>query len=342
MPNTGPDIIASVSALMTSELYHIAVGVIYNEEKDQVLIAKRHSDVHQGGLWEFPGGKLENNEEVRNALSRELLEEIGLVIDKARPLIRINHDYPDQSVLLDVWRVDEWHGHLHGREGQPIEWVNINELSMRNFPAADRAIIMATCLPVLYQISPDPFTNIDSFIKKTETCLRAGTRLFQLRCTDIRNDNYVSLVNRLRILFEKYNATLLINASPADAVALDVGGVHLNSAQLLQLNERPLSNDYWVAASCHNQTELQHAGHIGIDFVVLSPVCKTSSHPDMKPLGWDNFRQLAEISSVPVYALGGMQASHLDIAKTAGGQGIAMLSGIWSSPDPVSLIRACL
>ncbi len=137
MPNTGPDIIATVSALMTSELYHIAVGVIYNEEKDQVLIAKRHSDVHQGGLWEFPGGKLENNEEVRNALSRELLEEIGLVIDKARPLIRINHDYPDQSVLLDVWRVDEWHGHLHGREGQPIEWVNINELSMRNFPAAD-------------------------------------------------------------------------------------------------------------------------------------------------------------------------------------------------------------
>jgi 8-oxo-dGTP diphosphatase len=327
---------------MSSELYHIAVGVIYNEDRNKVLIAKRHSDVHQGGLWEFPGGKLENNEQISSALSRELLEEIGLVVDKARPLIRIKHDYPDQSVLLDVWRIDEWHGHLHGREGQPIEWVFIDELPKRNFPSADRAIINATCLPVFYQISPDPFTNIDSFIKKTETCLRAGTRLFQLRCMDIRNDSYLSLVNRLRILFDKYNAIFLINASPADAVALDVGGVHLNSARLLQINERPLSNDYWVAASCHNQTELEHAGSIGVDFVVLSPVCETSSHQDMKTIGWDNFRQLVEMSSIPVYALGGMQASHLDIAQKAGGQGIAMVSGIWSSADPGGVIRACI
>ena len=327
---------------MSGEIYHIAVGVIFNEEKNKVLIAKRHSDVHQGGLWEFPGGKLEDEEDGLTALKRELMEEIGLTVDEARPLIKIKHDYAEQSVLLDVWRVDKWHGNLHGMEGQPVEWVRINELSKRNFPAADRSIITAASLPGLYQISPDPFINTGLFFDKTETCLRAGIRLFQLRCRDTRRDGYTNLVQRLRVLFESYNATLLINASPADAVALDVNGVHLNSARLLQLDERPLSDDYWVAASCHNRMELEHAGRIGVDFIVLSPVNKTPSHPNRKPIGWEHFQQWVEMASIPVYALGGMQARDIDIAQAAGGHGIAMLGGIWSASDPFALIRECL
>ncbi|OGT34259.1 MAG: hypothetical protein A2W28_07050 [Gammaproteobacteria bacterium RBG_16_51_14] len=327
---------------MSGEIEHVAVGVIYNKKKDKVLITKRHEDAHQGGLWEFPGGKFENGEDINAALSRELSEEIGLVVEKARPLIRIRHDYPGQSVLLDVWRIDEWHGQIHSREGQLVEWVNIGDLSGRSFPAADQAIITAARLPVLYQISPDPFADIELFINKTETCLRAGIRLFQLRCRDPARDGYKELVQRLRILFESYDATLLINAPPADAVAMDVSGVHLNSARLLQLDQRPLGKDYWVAASCHNRDELEHARQIDVDFVVLAPVNKTSSHPDRQAIGWEHFRQLAEIASMPVYALGGMRVHDLDIARTAGGQGIAMLGEIWLSTNPARVISACL
>jgi 8-oxo-dGTP diphosphatase len=71
------------------------------------------------GLWEFPGGKVEAEESVETALGRELHEELGIVVDVARPLIKVQHDYPDKQVLLDVWEVSAFTGEPHGAEGQP-------------------------------------------------------------------------------------------------------------------------------------------------------------------------------------------------------------------------------
>ena len=128
---------------MPDERLHIAVGVIFNQEKDKVLIAKRLDNVHQGGLWEFPGGKCQDGEDVVMALKRELFEELNLVIDSYHSLLSINHDYPDQQVKLDVWSIFDWHGDVHGKEGQKIEWVAISQLSQRNFPQANAEIIDA-------------------------------------------------------------------------------------------------------------------------------------------------------------------------------------------------------
>jgi 8-oxo-dGTP diphosphatase len=80
-----------------------------------------------------------------------------------------------------------------------------------------------------------------------------------------------------------------------------------------------------LAASCHNQQELQHAQAIGVDFVVLAPVLKTQSHPDTPPLGWARFAELVENCVVPVYALGGMTMHDVVKARQAGGQGIAAI-----------------
>ena len=67
----------------------------------------------------------------------------------------------------------------------------------------------------------------------------------------------------------------------------------------------------------------------------------TMSHPDAKPIGWEQFSRLAGLSNMPVYALGGMQPKHMYTAWRNGAQGLAMLSGVWGADDPAGIIREC-
>lgn len=117
----------------------VAVGVIIRQR--QCLIAKRAASAHQGGLWEFPGGKREPGETTEQALARELNEELGIHVTECAPLISVSHDYRDKYVELDVWTVSGFEGKPGGREGQPLRWVNIDELRSYSFPAANLPII---------------------------------------------------------------------------------------------------------------------------------------------------------------------------------------------------------
>ena len=126
----------------SSRLAHVAVGVMVDKQQN-ILIALRRQNSHQGGLWEFPGGKVEQDETVEQALSRELYEELGLVFISGHPLLAVRHDYTDKAVLLDVWWVDSFTGQAEGKEGQPIKWVSPSALSDYAFPAANKPIITA-------------------------------------------------------------------------------------------------------------------------------------------------------------------------------------------------------
>ena len=121
---------------------HVAVGVI-SDGADRILIARRAEHLHQGGLWEFPGGKVEADETVEQALRRELIEELAIEILAQQPLLTIAHDYPDKSVLLDVWWISAFRGEPKSCEGQPLHWVNIASLHEFEFPAANQPIIAA-------------------------------------------------------------------------------------------------------------------------------------------------------------------------------------------------------
>jgi len=121
---------------------HVAIAVIINAEKE-VLLALRQTHQHQGGLWEFPGGKVEEGESVFDALRREIKEELAVTILTAKPLIKIAHDYNDKSVLLDVWTVEEFTGQAQGCEGQRFRWCRIIDLVDDDFPAANSSIIKA-------------------------------------------------------------------------------------------------------------------------------------------------------------------------------------------------------
>lgn len=121
-------------------MVHVAVGLVFHSN-GKVLVAKRADDAHQGGLWEFPGGKVETHESVDIALARELREELDIHISAASPVMQIPHDYGDKKVLLDVWAVNAFSGTPIGREGQAIKWLSINELSSHQFPKANKTIV---------------------------------------------------------------------------------------------------------------------------------------------------------------------------------------------------------
>ncbi|MGX9461530.1 8-oxo-dGTP diphosphatase MutT [Shewanella sp. A14] len=119
---------------------HVAVGVIINQHK-QILIAKRHDHLHQGGKWEFPGGKVEKNETVTQALTRELKEEVNIDVSSTTAFMDIRHDYPDKQVRLDIHLVTDFDGQATGVEGQQIEWVEQQTISEYEFPEANKAIV---------------------------------------------------------------------------------------------------------------------------------------------------------------------------------------------------------
>ncbi len=124
---------------MKTKMVHVAVGVIKQENK--FFLTKRLANSHQGGKWEFPGGKVEVNETVHQALYRELKEEVAIETLACSPFMQISHDYGDKKVLLDVFVVEQFTGEAKALEGQQSAWYTLAEFQELNFPAANQAII---------------------------------------------------------------------------------------------------------------------------------------------------------------------------------------------------------
>jgi 8-oxo-dGTP diphosphatase len=308
---------------------HIAVGVVSNRTGDSVLIARRRPGSHQGGLWEFPGGKRRPGEGRMQALCRELDEELGIRVDAARPLLCFDYDYPGRPVTLDVWAIDAWGGTPRGREGQPIRWAAPKELDPAQFPAANRRIIRAVSLSNLYFITPDAEDYGEAFLDRFEGVLSTGVRLVRFRSRNLAGQARQRVVARTAELCARHDCLLLGNDRTDARASPGVGGLHLTSHELMRLEARP-AGAAWVAASCHNREELRQAGRLALDFCVLSPVQPTASHPEDGALGWERFAELAGEANLPVYALGGLAPGDLEKARRHGAHGIAMISALWN------------
>lgn len=322
---------------------HVAVAVIRRRCADltQILIAKRSRDAHQGGLWEFPGGKVEANETVQDALCRELEEELDIVVapEALEPLIQIRHDYADKHVLLDVWFVDRFKGEPYGKEGQPLEWVATDKLHTFEFPEANLAIIRAVNLPRKYLITPE-FESCDALVAYIEHALSFGFSIIQVRQPQLDDTSYLAWAEELLGVFHRRQQCQLIwNRALSVLQSLPSGcSWHLSAHSLKALaDDSTTVLPSFVGASCHNAEELALAESLGLSYALLSPIKNTASHPGRSGIGFEVFQSLVAACRLPVYALGGLGLSNTAEAMERGAQGIAAISAwqtmITSSED---------
>lgn len=308
---------------------HVAVGVIEND-LGQILIAKRPESVHQGGLWEFPGGKVDEGENCQQALWRELNEELAIQVQNSEPLIQIRHDYSDKSVLLDVHKVTRFSGEPKGNEGQPVRWVNPEFLSEYAFPAANQPIIQAIRLSRFCAITGS-FESLKDFTEKFSKLISYENKMVQLRIDNFSLEQHAAYFTAAKEICSG-GIQLQVNTSVDEFLRInptDKIGLHLNSHRLMQAKSRPVNEKVLLGASCHSLAELKQAEKIQADYVYLSPVKATKSHPDVEVLGWKKFQEMTQKTNIPVYALGGLGELDLPSAIQSGAQGIASISAWW-------------
>lgn len=291
------------------------------------LLAQRPADKIWAGYWEFPGGKVEAGESAHDALVRELREELGIDVVTAYPWLTRVFTYPHATVRLSFFRVTEWCGEMHPHEGQQFSWQHATEVAVHPVLPANAPILRALQLPALYAISNAAELGVEEFLLRLEAALRGGLRLVQLREKDMSRDALSELAQRVIAMAHEQGAKVLLNGDVALAQQLGADGVQLTSRQLAGLTERPSLD--WCAASCHSTEELRRAQALGCDFVLLSPVLPTQSHPGAAHLGWQNFAAIAADSSIPVYALGGLSHEDMTSAWQHGAHGIALLRQAW-------------
>jgi 8-oxo-dGTP diphosphatase len=309
---------------------HVVAAALADAD-GRVLIQRRAEDAHQGGLWEFPGGKLEPGEAREAGLRRELEEELGIHAGAMLPLIAVRHDYGDVNVRLDVWQVQDWRGEPVSREGQPLAWVAAEDLGRYTFPQADRPVLRALRLPSRCLVTPPPGLDAGRWLAALERAVAGGVQLVQLRAPGLHRARLENLaaaaVARCRLVAPQVR--VLVNAEPSLALACGADGVHLDSRRLWGLPRRPLPASQLVGVSCHDAADLRRAVELDADFALLGPVAATTTHPGAVPLGWGTFAALCEGAGLPVYALGGMRPADAATARVHGGRGIAAIRGLW-------------
>jgi 8-oxo-dGTP diphosphatase len=314
----------------------VVVAAIIRDRDNRLCLSRRPEHKHQGGLWEFPGGKVEEGEPLERALARELDEELGMQGVRFQPFMTVRHRYPDLRVTLHFREVTAYTGEPHGREGQPVEWVPLQELSSRQFPAANQPVVTALKLPRQLVIPPeglgyqdvlagidrlDPdsqglylrqWSQSDALPELAARCRERGVRFW------IRDDAHLATREHA------FGLHLTCGSGPSPRKGGEAG------RQDPRDPEEALQNFQGIlSASCHNEAEIAQAVEWGAQMATLSPVHATPTHPDAPPLGWDRFRALVEGKPLVFYALGGVTPQDLDTALHNGAFGLAGIRAFW-------------
>jgi 8-oxo-dGTP diphosphatase len=144
MPNTGVEHSLVDPDELDDDYIHVVAAIIWKQDSpQQFLIARRQKGKHLEHYWELPGGKVEADESPRQALQRELVEEINIRTISATQFMQVYHRYPDRNILLDTWIVDDYHGDIMPQEQQALAWIDCDQISAYRFPDADLPILDA-------------------------------------------------------------------------------------------------------------------------------------------------------------------------------------------------------
>lgn len=324
----------------TTRIIDVAVGVILRPD-GQVLLGDRPADKPWPGWWELPGGKIEPGESVIQALTRELHEELGIEVKQARPWVTYIHHYPTTTVRLAFCQVTEWQGEPQGLEGQHLAWAD-------PITAPEQFKLLPATLPPLQWLQlPDRYLissagspkTFPAFMDKLRLSLAQGVRLVQWReplwpgGADVPSLH--AAMQEALASCHAAGASMLVNSVHPKSWWQEVDGVHLRSADARAFQQSGVSpfpdpSGKRIGVSVHDIDEIKTAREIGADFAVLSPVLPTLSHPGQPGMGWEAFARCLTDAGLPVYAMGGLNHSHMDLAKSLGAHGIAGIRGLLS------------
>lgn len=308
------------------KLTQVAAAVLLRPD-GSFLLGQRAPDTFYPGYWEFPGGKVEPGETPRQALDRELEEELGIRVLSAQPWIVREHRYEHAHVRLYFFRVGTWAGELRDHVHSALSWQVPGQPSVAPMLPANGPVLKALNLPDFYAITQAARVGVGRQLQQLEQALAAGLRLVQIREPDLELRQRTEFARAAVALCHRHGARVLVNGDPELARASGADGIHLPARQLMAEAVRP---DFpWVAASCHDRIELEQADRLGLDFAVLGPVRETATHPGQVGLGWESCSVLLSGLGLPVYALGGLGREDLTAAWVAGAQGVAAIRSAW-------------
>lgn len=312
---------------MSDSVVRVAAAVILRGD-GQVLLAQRPAGKAYAGYWEFPGGKLERGESPRDALTRELREELGLTVRRAAPWLVQRYVYPHAHVELNFFRVLAWDGEPYGHDGQAFAWQTPGRFDVAPLLPANMAVLRALELPAVYGITMAGDLGEEAFLGRARAALEGGLKLVQLREKDWPLARQHALADALLALVAVHGAQVLLNGDADRARAWGCAGVHWTAAALAAAAARPPG--MLCAASCHTREDIAKAGALELDFAVLGPVLPTPTHPGAPALGWGGFAAIAGTAPLPVFALGGLARGDLDTAIMHGAHGVALRRAAWA------------
>ena len=295
----------------------------------EFLLAQRPEGKVYAGYWEFPGGKVEPGETVREALVRELQEELGITVTACSPWLTRVFTYPHATVRLNFWRVTAWDGEIGittPLEHAAVDWQKCGKsASVAPILPANDPILKALALPTTMAITMAESEGVERQLERLEEALNAGLRLIQVRDKGWPQAQRLWFAETVVRLAHSHGALVVINDDEEIARRTGAGGVHLSAARLATCTRRP---DFaWVGTSCHNAEEIARGGELDLDYALLGPVLPTPTHPESAGLGWTAFAGMLAGSTLPVFALGGMQPAMLAAAQGHGAHGIALMRG---------------
>ena len=304
-------------------------AAVIEQADGRYMLGQRAAGTFYPGYWEFPGGKVEAGETPRQAIIRELHEELGIVVRRADPWLRRTHVYEHAHVNLHFFRVREWSGELIPHVHAALAWQYPGEHRVAPMLPANGPVLTALALPPLYAITHATEIGVTTQLAALRHALDNGLRLVQLHEAAMHPAERRAFYRAAIALCHEVGAQVLINSDVALAIELGADGVHLSSTALRDLSTRPALP--LLAASCHRADDLNFATQLGCDFAVLGPVHAARTHPDAAPLGWDEFAARVAVPPLPTFALGGVGLADLDRARLAGAHGVAGIRGFWNS-----------
>ncbi len=296
---------------MSKPSIHVAIALLFHQGK--VLVGWRNENQHQGNKYEFPGGKVENGETPEQACRREIFEEVGIGIQTWHAFDLIHHDYDDIEVHLHLFHAQVPRQYLKDIK-LPWTWYSREKLLELNFPKANQAILERLSWKHQIKINAE-LSMLDQL---------NDDQLLYWRIEDSTQIAHLDNLNESQL------AKLIVNQDIWQHMDIHqqkyVAAIHYRQDQLLTLQKGQLPVAIRCIAACHDAVSIQRANQLGFDALLLSPVLETSTHPHTTPLGWEHFAELAKMSDIPVFALGGVKPIDLEFAKLHFAYGVAGIS----------------